>query len=113
MHLNVGKSPGQTVRCWYSLKRGAPIYLLTVNHPQKKGGAAFYRPLRATAFHRISVQVISHQWVGQHHPISERTVPQSKAPLQGVNESLPPSTQMAVQPGGVSSFTIALDPVPF
>lgn len=25
-----------------------------------------------------------------HHPISERTVPQSKAPLQGVNESLPP-----------------------
>lgn len=66
MHLKASKSPGQTVRCWYSLKRGAPIYLPTVNHPQR--GAAFYRPLRATAFHRISVQVISHQWVGQHHP---------------------------------------------
>ena len=31
-------------------------------------GAAFYHPLRATAFHRIPVQVISHQWVGQYHP---------------------------------------------
>ena len=40
-------------------------------------------------------------------------MPQSKAPLQGVNESLPPSTQIAVQPGGVSRFTTALDPVPF
>ena len=40
-------------------------------------------------------------------------MPQSKAPLQGVNESLPPSAQMAVQHGGVSRFTIALDPVPF
>ena len=40
-------------------------------------------------------------------------MPQSKVPLQGVNESLPPSTQMAVQPGGVSRFTTALDPVPF
>ena len=48
-----------------------------------------------------------------HRPISERTVPQSKAPLQGVNESLHPSAQMAVQPGGASRFTIALDPVPF
>lgn len=40
-------------------------------------------------------------------------MPQSKAPLQGVNESLHLSAQMAVQPGGVSRFTIALDPVPF
>lgn len=40
-------------------------------------------------------------------------MPQSKAPLQGVNESLHPSAQMAVQPGGASHFTIALDPVPF
>lgn len=47
------------------------------------------------------------------YPISERKVPQSKAPLQGVNESLHPSAQMAVQPGGVSRFTIALDSVPF
>nr|DAF97253.1 MAG TPA: hypothetical protein [Siphoviridae sp. ctAvy12] len=41
------------------------------------------------------MQVISHQRVDQppRCPISERTGPQSKAPLQGGNEPLPPLCQ--------------------
>ncbi|OKZ63699.1 MAG: hypothetical protein BHV88_20965 [Clostridiales bacterium 41_12_two_minus] len=39
---------------------------------------------------------------------------QSKACLQGVNESFsPPSVKTTDQPGGASHFTTPLDPVPF
>lgn len=50
---------------------------------------------KGSAFHRIPVQVISRQWVDQppRCPISQRTGPQSKAPLQGGNEPLPPLCQ--------------------
>lgn len=42
--------------------------------------------LRATAFHRISVQVISHQWVGQHHPTTlfqSVRCPKARHPCKG------------------------------
>ena len=66
-------------------------------------------------FHRIPVQMISHQWVNQppRCPILRRRVPQNKAPLQGGERIVTPSVKTAVQPGGVSRFTIALDPIPF
>lgn len=87
----------------------------TRRHEIIRKGTAFYRPLKATAFHRIPAQVISRQWVDQlpRCPISERTVSQSKACLQGVNESFPPSVKTTDQPGGASHFTTPLDPVPF
>lgn len=61
------------------------------------------------------MQVIFHQRVNQppRCPILRRRVPQNKAPLQGGERIVTPSVKTEVQPGGVSRFTIALDPVPF
>lgn len=89
-----------TVCCWYSLKRGVPIYLPTVDHLQGVGVLPYPCAGDFPSVGRL---------IPPRCPISERTVPQSKTPLQGVNESLPPSAQMAVQPGGVSRFTIDLN----
>ena len=49
-------------------------------------GAAFYHPLRDAAFHRIPVQVISHQWVGQYHPAAlfqSVRCPKARHPCKG------------------------------
>ena len=102
------------MRCWCSAKRRVPVLPETGRTCRQwivLKGAAFYRPLRATVFHRIPVQVISHQWVNQppRCPILRRRVPQNKAPLQGGERIVTPSVKTAVQPGGVSRFTIALN----
>lgn len=82
------------------LETGYTNILLTANHPQGVGVSPY--PC-AGDFPSVG------RSIPPRCPISERTVPQSKTPLQGVNESLPPSAQMAVQPGGVLRFTIALN----
>lgn len=89
-----------TVCCWYSLKRGIPIYLPTVDHPQGVGVLPYLCAGDFPSVGRSTAPADLFHGVG---------VPQSKACLQGGNESLPPSAQMAVQPGGVLRFTIALN----
>ena len=82
--------PGKIVHCRCSVKRRVQV-------PRETRYTTCRQKIirKGSAFHRISVQVISHQWVDQppRCPISERTGPQSKAPLQGGNEPLPPLCQ--------------------
>lgn len=82
--------PGKIVHCRCSVKRRVPV-------PRETRYTTCRQKIirKGSAFHRISVQVISHQRVDQppRCPISERTGPQSKAPLQGGNEPLPPLCQ--------------------
>lgn len=82
--------PGKIVHCRCSVKRRVQV-------PRETRYTTCRQKIirKGSAFHRISVQVISHQWVDQppRCPISERTEPQSKAPLQGGNEPLPPLCQ--------------------